>query len=390
MARDVDVAIIGGGIVGLANAWSAARQGRSVVLFERENRAEGASVRNFGMVWPIGQTAGEIHRRSLRSRERWLELAERAGLWVNPCGSLHLARRPDELAVIEEFAALAPALGFECRLLTPAETVAKSLGARTAGLLGALWSPTELCIDPREAIAKLPGFLAEEYGVQLRFGEAVTRIDDGRVWAGGKTWRAGRVVVCSGADFRTLFPEEFAASGIRKCKLQMMRTSPQPGGWRLGPHLAGGLTLCHYTSFQECPSLPALRDRVSRETPDFVKYGIHVMASQNGLGEVVIGDSHEYDEAISPFDKPEIDRLILDYLRDMLELPDPTIVGRWHGVYAKHPTQPLFLAEPQPNTHIVSATGGTGMTMSFGWADDLWERWEAGVTNQTRAVACQA
>ncbi|MBP3958022.1 hypothetical protein J8F10_22430 [Gemmata sp. G18] len=61
-----------------------------------------------------------------------------------------------------------------------------------------------------------------------------------------------RVFVCSGADFETLFPDVFAASGIRRCKLQMMKTRPQPNGWRIGTHLAGGLTLCHYRAFEMC------------------------------------------------------------------------------------------------------------------------------------------
>ena len=34
---------------------------------------------------------------------------------------------------------------------------------------------------------------------------------------------------------------------------------PQPNGWRLGPHVAGGLTLCHYQAFEACRALPALR-----------------------------------------------------------------------------------------------------------------------------------
>jgi hypothetical protein len=148
---------------------------------------------------------------------------------------------------------------------------------------------------------------------------------------------------------------------------------PQPAGWRLGPHLAGGLTLCHYPAFRICAALAALQQRVAAECPEYVRYGIHVMASQNHLGEVVIGDSHEYDEAIEPFDKAVIDGLILDYLRRMVRLPDETVAGRWHGHYAKHPTLPVFCARPRPGVSIMTAPGGAGMTLSFGLALDWWE-----------------
>jgi D-hydroxyproline dehydrogenase subunit beta len=373
MKRRADVAVIGGGIVGLAFAWTAARSGRSVVLFERDRKAQGASVRNFGMVWPIGQPSGAPHARALRSRELWRELAEAAGISLDPVGSLHLAYHADELAVLEEFVDRSTDLGFDCALLTPGETLRRSPSVQPDGLLGALWSPTEACVDPRQAIATIPGFLAETQNVQLRFGSVVTSIEMPEVrTTDGEVWEVDRAIVCGGADFRTLFPEVFDGSGIRLCKLQMMRTGPQADGWRLGPMLAGGLTLCHYAAFQVCPSLDLLRRRFDETMPEFVRQGIHVMASQNSLGEVVIGDSHEYDDAIEPFDKPAIDRLILEYLRGMVRLPDWTIAARWHGIYAKHPTRLIFTAEPQPGAKVVTAPGGAGMTLSFGFAEELW------------------
>ncbi len=368
-----DVAIVGGGIVGLAFAWEAARRGHSVVVFDRTAKAQGASVRNFGMVWPVGQLPGEAYKRALRSRARWLELKAKAGVWVAECGSLHVAHAADEDAVLREFAALAPPHGVRCEYLSAAETLRRFPATNPTELRSALHSPTELAVNPPDALARLPHFLAETHNVTLRLGETVNAIEMPHVrTAGGESWRADRVFVCSGADFETLFPDVFAGSGIRRCKLQMMKTRPQPGGWRLGTHLAGGLTLCHYKAFEMCSTLPALKRRIAETLPEYVKYGIHVMAAQNDRGEVVIGDSHEYDADISLFDKAEIDELILSRLRLMTNLPDWTIGARWHGIYAKHPEKHFVTTEPQPGCVIAVAPGGLGMTMSFGIAEDWW------------------
>ena len=220
-------------------------------------------------------------------------------------------------------------------------------------------------------IGRLPEWLTSEFGVRFEFGTAVTGFERPRVTAGGRTWEAQRLVVCSGDDFQTLFPETFASASLMRCKLQMMRSQSYAGRLRLGPMLAGGLTLRHYKNFQDCPTLAAVKQRVARETPEYDRYGIHVMASQNGAGELILGDSHEYDEAIEPFDKPEIDRLILAYLETFLDVPDLQIAARWHGVYAKHPSDGYFVAHPAPGATVVTCVGGAGMTLSFGLADEV-------------------
>ena len=66
--RDADVLIVGAGIIGLAHAYIAAKAGKKVLVLERSLGASGASIANFGMLWPIGQTAGRMFDLAIRSR----------------------------------------------------------------------------------------------------------------------------------------------------------------------------------------------------------------------------------------------------------------------------------------------------------------------------------
>jgi D-hydroxyproline dehydrogenase subunit beta len=368
-AHRVDVAIVGAGIVGLAHAYIAARSGRKVAVFERNPAALGASIRNFGMIWPIGQPAGALHELALRSREIWLEILEQAELPFLPTGSLHLAYRKDEAAVGQEFSERAPSLGYDCAWLSAQETLARTHAVAPEGLLGALWSPTELTVDPRQVVGRLPEFLMESYGVQFSFNTAVQTVETSRLCAANQSWEADSIIIASGDDFQTLFPDCFRDSGITRCKLQMMRTVPQPQPWTLGPSLAFGLTFKHYPTFQVCTSLDALRQRIARETPDLEKWGIHVMVSQTAGRELTIGDSHEYGLAVDIFDKPAVNRLILDYAEQYLRVPRLEIAESWHGVYAKHPTHAYMSFTPVKGVRLVTVTSGIGMTMSFGIAE---------------------
>ena len=355
------VAIVGAGILGLAHAYTYAKRGHKVRVYERSPRASGASVRNFGMVRPIGQQSGLLSDLAMRSRDLWVEVLQETGLPYLPTGSLHVAYRDDEAAVAREFAELEP---LRARWLGPADVLSRSSSVIPEGLLGGLWSKHELLVDPRLILASLPAFLEQKYGVEFHFSTAVSDV---------RKLPADLVYICSGDDFETLYPEVFANSGVTRCKLQMMRTAAQPAGWELGPALAAGLTLRFYQSFKVCSTLPALEARIQAEMPLYNKWGIHVMASQTADGAVTLGDSHEYGLEVDPFNKEEIDRLILDYLKGFARFPNMEIAQRWNGVYARHFDRPFFYEQPEPEVYIVTASAGKGMTVSFGLAEMLYE-----------------
>jgi FAD dependent oxidoreductase TIGR03364 len=362
------VAIVGAGIVGLAHAWAAARAGYRVTVFERSDKARGASVRNFGMCWPIGQPA-EHFPLAMRSRELWLEFTQASGAYVRGCGSMHVVAHDDEAAVLEEFVAAASDGGFHVELMTRSQVEERCLGVKRGVAKAGMFSRSEMNLDPREALALLPAFLAEKHGVRFHWNTAVTRVGEGKLHtAKGEVHAYDEALVCSGHDFESLFPEIFAASPLKPCKLQMLRTVPQPGAWKLGPMLASGLTLRQYASFLICPSLAAVKARVARDMPELDAYGIHVMASQDRFGGIVLGDSHEYGE-FEIFDKAEIDELMLRELRKLFDFPDWTIAERWHGIYAKHFGEVEFRTEAVPGVTIAGGTSGSGMTMSFGLAE---------------------
>lgn len=370
--RKFDVAVVGAGIVGLAIAYQAAKKGKNVVVFERNPRATGASIRNFGLVWPVGQPAGILLDRAIRTREIWKEIAKESGIWLNENGSLQLAYHQDEWELLQAFAATAPSSGYQVKLLSTNEVPLFSSAVKVEGLKGAMYSSTECTVTSPDAIPQLASFLETKYQVQFHFGTTISHLDQGVLTDFYDTWSAERIYVCSGAEFETLYPQVFKESGITKCKLQMMRTAEQANNWKLGPSLSAGLTLLHYGSFNHLTELQdQIRRRYDAVEPSYSKYGIHVLVSQNAYGEIIIGDSHEYGWDISPFDKEEINQLILQYMDTFAELKTPAIRTTWHGIYPKLHGATEFVKEVQKDIWIVNGLSGARMSMSFGLAESI-------------------
>jgi glycine oxidase len=163
-ARDgdrYDVAVVGGGIVGLAVAWRARTRGLSVVVLDRGDMGAGTSRVAAGMLAPVAEAdAGErpLLELGLRSAERWPAFAAQLGevsgvdIGYRTCGTLMLARDRDEAEALERERDLRERFGLRVERLLP--SAARSLEPALAPTLrGALYLPDDHAVDPRRVCA---------------------------------------------------------------------------------------------------------------------------------------------------------------------------------------------------------------------------------------------
>ncbi|MBO0769494.1 MAG: TIGR03364 family FAD-dependent oxidoreductase [Solirubrobacterales bacterium] len=364
--REIDVCVVGAGIVGLAHALEARRRGLSVLVLDRDARAVGASVRNFGHVFVGGQGDGASFEYALRSRERWLELAAQAG--VTQAGSVVIARAEDELAVLEQ-TAQDPAR--EMRMLT-AEQVRELVPVNPDGLLGGLHSGLDLRVNPRDAVAALAALLGDD---AILWNTRVDAVEPGLVHAGDQTLAAEQVIVCPGPDYREL-PAELRAGSeeLTRCALQMLRVAA-PHGRRYDPAIATGLSLIRYPGFAERPAAAALRARLQRERPEYLAAGIHLLITQLPDGDLIIGDSHTYGETLDCFRREDLDSALLAEAAALLGVADLEVRERWQGIYTSIPEgdEPFHVSAPMPGVRVVQNVVGLGMTLSLGFAETVLE-----------------
>jgi len=369
MPEKFDCAIVGAGIVGLAHALAATRAGLRTIVIDRDARAVGASIRNFGFVTVTGQEVGDCWRRARRSRDVWADIAPQASIEVHHRGLIFAARRPEALAALEEFCRTE--MGVACRMITGAEAAAT--GALHNDILGAMHSPHELRVESRDAIAQLTAWLAEAHGVTFRWQTPVLGVETGRLHTPAGTIAAERIIVCPGTDIRALFGDVFARRDTTLCKLHMLRVAAP--GFRLPGAVMSDLGLVRYLGYKDSPSLPALAARLRAEQPDELAHGIHLIVVQGADGSLVVGDSHHYHPSPDPFQPCAVDDLILRELSAVLALPRPEVIERWVGVYPSGP-ETAFFESPLPGIMLVSVTSGTGASTAFGLAEDVFTNWD--------------
>lgn len=372
--RHADVIVIGAGVLGTFHAYFAARKGCVTLLIERNAFPNDASVRNFGMpAQSIVEPDTEWAEYARASAEIYRSIQREHDIAVRETGSLYLASTELERTVLHEFARMEPS-GYRCAYLEAGEALARYPFVRESYCTGALLFPDDLTLEPRRMPRRLIPYVARTSGVEYLPHTTIVSVESsGRrctlTDARGDAYTADRVIVCSGAEYRILFPDLFRASGMQLCKLQMMQTVPLPRGHL--PHaILSGLSIRRYPAFTICPSHGALQEQPIAAS--LRAHGIHLLLKQAADGSVIVGDSHEYRElteasSLEETTNPAINDAILAYAKTMLRLPSWEIQSMWNGYYLVYPGHEIYTRTIDGAIHIVTGTG-KGMTLGPGFA----------------------
>lgn len=200
--REVDVVVIGGGIIGTTTAYELAKRGVSVALLEKGVIGGEQSGRNWGWVRQQNRDLYELPM-AMHSLQRWAELGDEIGtdLGFRRNGILYCTSKEADLAKWETWGKKAQAIGFSSQLLSPKEATERS-GSK-GPWVGGIWSPTDGRAEPSKAA---PGIAmgAQRLGANIQQQCAVRglEISGGRVtgvWTENGLVKANKVICCGGA-----------------------------------------------------------------------------------------------------------------------------------------------------------------------------------------------
>ncbi|MBI5106454.1 MAG: glycine oxidase ThiO [Solirubrobacterales bacterium] len=310
------MAVVGGGVIGLAIAWRARRRGLEVAVFDRGELGAGTSSAAAGMLAPVAEADPQergLLELGLESARRWpafaAELRDVTGVDVGyrTCGTLLLARDRDEAEHVERERALRERLGLRVERLLGSAARRLEPGLAPALRL-ALALPDDHAVEPRRVVAALVEACTRA-GVRLHPHTPVSDL---------AALDADRVVLAAGAWSGTLAPVP-----VRPVKGQSLLLR-DPGG-------------------------PGLADRVLRFEGGYLV--------PRGDGRYYLGASVEergFDTAVRTGPLYELLRDAAELVPGVLELEvDEVVVGLRPGT---PDNAPLLGPDPE-DPRLVHATG---------------------------------
>ena len=347
---DIDAAVIGGGVVGLASALALAERGASVCLLEREPRlGHATSTRNSGVIhaglyYPAGSLKATL---CIEGRDRLYAFCAAHDVPHVRCGKLVVASDEHELDDLLRLHHRAVGNGVEVAVVDPA--FIREREPHVIGAVAALWSPDSGIVQA-EAYVKALARLCTARDVALLVGSpllSATSTRDGIELVTPHESIAARIVVNAAGLYadavsRMLGGQEFT---IYPCRGEYAELAPRRRPWVRG---------------------------LIYPLPHGVGLGVHFVRTT--WGSVLLGPTTGYQESRDDY---ESNRLPLDAFLEPARklLPELTLADLQpggSGIRAKlhGPDQSFadFIVERDPvNPAVIQAAGidSPGLTSSL-------------------------
>ena len=350
MNLSVDVAIVGGGIVGCACARAAARAGLRVAVFEARRIGAGATAAGMGHLVTIDDDPAEFALARL-SMQLWREWGGWQAIERRATGTLWLAETAAQRDAAHAKLARLRAAGLEADWLEPdALHAAEPRLARD--LAGALRvSGDEVAYGP-EMAARLAADVRAAGGRIEEMAPVAALRDDGLLLAGGTRVAAGHVLLAAGCDSVRLWPAE-APLALRPRKGQLAITDRYPGF--IGHALVelGYLAAAH------------------GDADESVAFNAQPRAS----GQVLLGSSRSYADARPEVDAALLARMVRRARRFLPGVGDLQMLRCWAGFRPATPDgRPIIGRIPgseRGNQWVATGHEGLGLTTATGTAS-VW------------------
>lgn len=361
MSTQVDIVIVGGGIVGCACAAALAKHGQRVALVEPNTIGGGATAAGMGHLVVMDDNPDELALTRL-SLELWRQLVSQNGgefhrHEFSQCGTLWVAADQEEMDVAVHKCRVLNEHGVNAELLTAEQMYEHEPQLRPGLAGGVLVNDDALVYPPKSAQILLEQ--AMNFGTQLVRDRVVGIEEHGVRLQSGTIIRAREIVIANGIAARELIPD----LPLRYKKGHLLITDRYPRFIRHQLVELGYIKSAHAAD------------------GDSVAFNLQPRPT----GQVFIGSSRQFDVTHKEVDPAMLKKMLARAIEYVPQLAQLKAIRSWTGFRAATPDGMPYIGPHPHYKNVWMATGheGLGITTSLATADLIKDA----ICEQTSAIS---